>query len=71
MAVSGKYGQIAIPKIGEGEPVFILRAQDLLAGAAIELYKVLAQSHGSSLADELGKEIGRFQRWTGRKKLPD
>jgi hypothetical protein len=30
-----------IPKIGEGEPVFILRAQDLLAGPAIELYKIL------------------------------
>lgn len=71
MAVSGKYGPINIPKIGEGEPVFILRAQDLLAGAAIELYKILAQSHGSTLADELGKEIGRFQRWTGRRKIPD
>jgi hypothetical protein len=39
MAISGKYGQIDIPKIGEREPVFILRAQDLLAGPAIELYK--------------------------------
>jgi hypothetical protein len=71
MAISGKYGQIEIPKIGAGEPVFILRAQDLLAGPAIEFYKILAQSHGSSLAEELGKEIGRFQRWTGRKKIPD
>jgi hypothetical protein len=71
MAVSGKYGQIDIPKIGEREPVFILRAQDLLAGPAIELYKILVQSHGSALGADLGKEIGRFQRWTGRKKIPD
>ena len=28
MAVSGKYGQVNISKIGLGEPVFILRAQD-------------------------------------------
>ena len=71
MAISGKYGQIDIPKIGEREPVFILRAQDLLAGPAIELYKILARSHGSPLSEELGKEIGRFQRWTGRRKIPD
>jgi hypothetical protein len=71
MAISGKYGQIDIPKIGEREPVFILRAQDLLAGPAIELYEILARSHGSSLPEELGKEIGRFQRWPGRKKIPD
>ena len=31
MAVSGKYGKLDIPKIGEDEPVFILRAQDKLA----------------------------------------
>jgi hypothetical protein len=71
LAVSGKYGPINIPKIGEGEPVFILRARDLLAGPAIELYQILARSHGSPLADELGKEIGRFQRWAGRRKIPD
>jgi hypothetical protein len=71
MAISGKYGQIAIPNIGEREPVFILRAQDLLAGPAIALYQILARSHGSLLAEDLGKEIGRFQRWPGRKKIPD
>ncbi|UCD78894.1 MAG: hypothetical protein JSW26_26415 [Desulfobacterales bacterium] len=31
MAISGKYGKLDIPKIGEDEPVFILRAQDRLA----------------------------------------
>lgn len=47
MAVSGKYGQVNIPKIGLGEPVLILRAQDKLAVAALEMYRALLQSHGS------------------------
>jgi hypothetical protein len=71
MAISGKYGQIDIPKIGEREPVFILRAQDLLAGPAIEVSEILARSHRSPLAEDLGREIGWFQRWTGRRKIPD
>ena len=37
MAVSGKYGQVNIPKVGVGEPIFILRAQDKLAVAALEM----------------------------------
>jgi hypothetical protein len=71
MAISGKYGHIAIPNIGDKEPVFILRSQDILAGPAIALYQILARSHGSPLSEDLGKEIGRFQRWTGRKKIPE
>jgi len=31
MAISGKCGKVHIPRIGEEEPVFILRAQDQLA----------------------------------------
>jgi hypothetical protein len=71
MAISRKYGKIDIPKIGEWEPIFILRAQDIVAGPAIGLYEILARSHRSPLSEELGKEIGRFQRWTGRTKIPD
>jgi len=33
MAVSGKYGKVSIPKIGDDEPIFILRAQDNLAAS--------------------------------------
>jgi hypothetical protein len=71
MALSGKYGQLNIPKIGVGEPVFILRAQDKLAVAALEMYRVLVGSHNAPLADDLQKEIDKFNRWEGSKKNPD
>jgi hypothetical protein len=71
MGVSGKYGQINIPKVGLGEPVFIIRAQDKLAVAGLEMYRALARSHGSPLAAKIQKEIDRFERWEGCKKLPD
>jgi hypothetical protein len=35
------------------------------------MYKSLAASHGSPVADALQKEINRFRRWTGPKKFPD
>ncbi|MBN1831167.1 MAG: hypothetical protein JW896_03565 [Deltaproteobacteria bacterium] len=71
MAISGKYGQIHIPKIGGDEPVFILRAQDKLAQGVVEIYKILARSHGSELAGQLDREIERFRSWNGPKKMPD
>ena len=70
MAISGKYGKINIPKIGENEPVFILRAQDKLAGTTIRMYQLLTSSHGARLTG-LEKEIDSFQKWSGNKKLPD
>ncbi len=70
MAVSGKYGKISIPKIGEDEPVFILRAQDQLAEPAIKMYRSLAASHGRQLANSLDKEIEAFSKWP-TKKMPD
>ena len=57
MAVSGKYGKLNIPQIGGEEPVFILRAQDKLAEIAIEMYRLLAASHGCPIAESLQKEI--------------
>jgi len=71
MALSGKYGKVDIPKVGENEPVFVLRAQDQLAEPAIQMYRSLAASHGSPVAEDLQKEIDAFQRWGGPKKLPD
>ena len=71
MAVSGKYGKLEIPRIAAEEPVFILRAQDILAGSAIKLYQVLVDSHGIPLDGKLDREIERFANWPGQRKLPD
>jgi hypothetical protein len=71
MAISGKYGKLAIPRVGEEEPVFILRAQDRLAEPTIEMYRSLAASHSSQVTGALQKEIDRFRNWKGTKKLPD
>ena len=71
MAISTKYGKVNIPKIGDNEPVFVLRAQDKLAEATIGMYKLLAASHGSKLTASLNKEIEAFRKWQGTKKLPD
>ncbi len=71
MALSGKYGKLNIPRVEEDEPVFILRAQDRLAEPVIEMYRLLAASHGRQIAEGVGKEIENFKKWPGNKKLPD
>jgi hypothetical protein len=71
MAISGKYGKVSIPKIGDDEPVFILRAQDILATATVEIYKVLLESHGSPMVKDVDQEIQIFKHWPGSKKTPD
>jgi hypothetical protein len=71
MAISGKYGKIDIPRIGEDEPVLIIRAQDQLAAAAVELYCILATSHGAPVVDSLQDEIENLSSWGGIKKIPD
>ena len=71
MALSGKYGKLDIPKIGEDEPVFILRAQDSLAAPAIHKYQSLATANGLPIAKSVQKEIDLILQWKGTKKLPD
>ena len=71
MALSGKYGKLDIPKIADGEPVFILRAQDILAEKAVRMYQLLAESHGSPLAGELDQVVDAFRKWPESKKIPD
>ena len=71
MALSGKYGKLNIPRIGDEEPVFILRAQDKLAEPTIEMYRLLAASHGRPIADAVQKETERFRKWRGNRKMPD
>lgn len=71
MALSGKYGKLNIPRIGDEEPVFILRAQDKLAEPTIEMYRLLAATHGCQVAEDIHKEIENFQKWQGNRKMPD
>jgi hypothetical protein len=71
MALSGKYGKLDIPRIGVDEPVFILRAQDKLAAATLEIYRVLLDTHKSPLAETMQEEINLFNSWRGFKKIPD
>lgn len=70
MPLSRIYGKLDIPTIGEDEPVFILRGQDILAQRAIEMYRFLAEAHGCQVAEAMAKEMGSFQQWPGQKKLP-
>ncbi len=71
MALSGKYGKVDIPGIAAEEPVFILRAQDVLAAPVIRMYQLLAESHGRPLAGELDKQLESFRKWQGTRKMPD
>ena len=71
MGLSAKYGKLSIPKVGDEEPVFILRAQDKLAESAIAMYQALAASHGARVSQDIHKEIESFRNWKGPKKLPD
>jgi len=71
MAISGKYGKLSIPRVGDEEPVFILRAQDKLAESTIEMYRLLATSHGCRVAQTIHQEIENFRNWPGERKMPD
>lgn len=71
MALAGKYGKLNIPKIPDNEPVFVLRAQDVLAVTAIKMYRLLAASHGRPVTGDMDQAIEAFNSWTGTKKPPD
>lgn len=71
MAVTGKYGNVSIPHIENDEPVFILRAQDRLALATIEMYKLLAETNDADVASNLDNQIEAFRHWSGKRKNPD
>lgn len=71
MALSGKYGKLNIPRITDEEPVFILRAQDALAGTVVKIYQLLAASHVRLFVTEMDKAVRAFDSWPGAKKMPD
>ncbi len=70
MALSGKYGGLDIPRIGEEESVFVLRAQDELAEPIIEIYRLLATCHGCQQPRRSKKEIEGCRQGQGI-KMPD
>ncbi len=70
MALSRAYDILEIPTIGEDEPVFILRAQDMLAISAIQTYPPLAEAHGCQVPEQVNSELEAFLLWPGNKKLP-
>lgn len=70
MAVSERYGRLDIPSVGEDEPVFIMRAADILAADAIKMYKLLAEAHGCDLGEVVERQIRMFNEWAGEKALP-
>lgn len=70
MALSQAYGKLEIPMIDDDEPIFILRAQDILAVSAIQMYRLLAEAHGCQVAEVLTREVEAFQSWVGERRLP-
>lgn len=65
-----------LAKVDEDEPVFVLRAQDKLAPALVELWASLAFMHGCngeklSEANELAQRMRAWQHETDRAKWPD
>lgn len=68
-----KYGRITVEgkKIPEGEPLFLLRGQDKLAGAAVRYYASLVAASGDpSGAREIMKCADDMEKWPN-KKYPD
>jgi hypothetical protein len=75
MAISREYGKVNISRIGPDEPVFILRAQDKLAEAAIEkfsrLWRLLMVLPWRRISRRRLMHSDAFKSWGGRKKIPD
>lgn len=57
----------------DDEPIFVLRAQDILAPDCIIRWIEQCQAHGvnKEKIDDALTILGAMLRWKGRKKLPD
>lgn len=77
MAFSEKYGLLKIPGIPDDEPVFILRAQDMLSLPLINAYVYLADEHGceDEFFEKLNVTSYGFKKWqnehSSQVKRPD
>lgn len=76
--ISDKYGSIYVEKgnLRPGEPIFLLRAQDLLATDAVRAYADLARISGRLEVERLAKAFAqRMEMWQDQNqdfiKLPD
>lgn len=69
--IDSKYGRVTVEKKGfiEGEPVFILRAQDRQSVAATRHYAVSCELAGCSdeFVEHLVDEANRFDKWQERR----
>ena len=74
MAIDSKYGRVTFERgnISENEPVFVLRAQDLLADGAILYYAKLVKESGGNMAlvEAIMEVADKFCDWQTR-KMPD
>jgi len=61
-----------LQKLTEGEPFFVLRAQDVLAPIVISVWRKLAMLRGISAAKNREAQMcqGQMETWPGR-KYPD
>ena len=69
-------GDSCYQKAAEDEPIFVLRAQDLLAPACVRTWAQLARSHGTPEAKvreafDLADRMVAWQDATNRCKVPD
>lgn len=71
------YDRIQDPagKIPDGEPVFLIRGQDLAAPAALRAYAMLAHENGASLdlINCVLEHVRRMEKWQREiaRKTPD
>jgi hypothetical protein len=76
VAKAGKYGELGIEHIPDGEPVFVIRAQDKAATAALMCYAQVAESIGAQqdFVDRIWDQIiPDFRDWQrhNETKVPD
>lgn len=62
-----------LKKIAPDEPVFVIRAQDLAAPAAVEAWCAIAAQLGAPPEKIAHAKLHAeaMRRWTGAKKVPD
>ena len=71
MARDTKYGDVQVMGIGDEEPIFILRAQDVFAIHVLKVYRGLRESSGDIPGvQSVQASIDAFGNWV-YKKVPD